>query len=90
MKAIFISHYYKRNPENALLEVPRYAIEAWKQGGVPIVPHWLFPPVAQEADERTDIMAGCLELVSRCDELWACGPIVTDGMEAEIAQAKRL
>ncbi len=36
------------------------------------------------------VMEMGLTLLHRCDELWAFGPCVSSGMQAEIAEAERL
>jgi len=34
-------------------------------------------------------LARCMEVISRCDELWIVGGRISDGMRQEIAHAKR-
>ena len=40
-------------------------------------------------NERKSGMAMGLELLDRCDELWAFGPLISDGMKKEIEHARR-
>lgn len=55
-------------------------------------PHLLYPAVLNDAvpEERQAGIEMGLTLLHRCDELWAFGPCVSNGMQAEIAEAERL
>ena len=61
-----------------------------KLGFVPIAPHLYFPQFLNDDDpkEREEGMLLGRELLCGCDELWAFGGRISEGMEAEIKQAK--
>ena len=55
-----------------------------------MLPIQLFPfSTIDIANERKSGMAMGLELLDRCDELWAFGPLISDGMKKEIEHARR-
>ena len=61
-----------------------------KLGLLPIAPHLYFPQFLNDDDpkEREKGMMLGRELLCGCDELWAFGGRISEGMEAEIKQAK--
>lgn len=60
-------------------------------GHAPFAPHLLYPRFLDDGDaaERAAGMRAGLAFLAACDEVWAYGP-VTDGMAAELAEARRL
>lgn len=67
----------------------RYAVE---QGATPIASHLLYPQFLRDDDpaERALGTRMGLQLIGVCQELWACGDRISEGMAAEIEEAKRL
>ncbi len=63
-----------------------------KLGYMPVAPHLFFPQFLDECDvrEREEGMQLGAELLKRCDELWAVGDEISEGMAAEIASAEEL
>lgn len=59
-------------------------------GMVPIAPHLFFPQFMDDndPDEREKGMFLGRELLCGCDELWVFGERISEGMQAEIRQAK--
>ena len=61
-----------------------------KLGYLPIAPHLYFPQFLNDnnlEERETGMMLG-RELLCGCDELWVFGQHISEGMEAEIKQAK--
>lgn len=61
-----------------------------KLGYLPIAPHLYFPQFLDDnnpEERETGMMLG-RELLCGCDELWVFGQHISEGMEAEIKQAK--
>lgn len=92
MKLIYICSPYAGNIEENI----RFAIAAcryaMKQGCTPIAPHLLYPQFLNDAvpmERKAGIQMG-LRILAVCDELWVCGLYISEGMEKEIAEAKRL
>ena len=77
----------ERNLENAR----KYAEYVMKRcGAIPLAPHLYFTQFLNDASPRErelGIRAG-LELLDLCDELFAFGNQVTEGMEREIRHAR--
>lgn len=64
----------------------RYAVES---KAIPIAPHLLFPQFMSDDAERELALFMDMVLLGKCEELWVFGELVTEGMSAEIAKAKR-
>ena len=58
-------------------------------GHVPIASHLFYPQILDDANdaERRVGLDCSLKLLSKCDELWIFGEVVTDGMREEIKYA---
>ena len=61
------------------------------RGGIPFAPHLLFPQFLDESDrqQRELGLFFALKLLAKCDELWAFGERISDGMSREIAKAQK-
>ena len=69
-----------------------YCKYIYSQGGIPLAPHVIFTTFLDD-NNPTDRAAGMkvgLELLAVCDELWAFGDTVSEGMAGEIAAAEKL
>ena len=64
----------------------RYAVDS---KAIPIAPHLLFPQFMSDDAERELALFMDVVLLGKCEELWVFGELVTEGMSAEIAKAKR-
>lgn len=69
-----------------------YCRFVFHQGGIPLAPHTIFTQFLddQKPQERVAGMEMGLELLRVCDELWAFGDAVSEGMAKEMAVAKEL
>jgi len=75
-----------RNTENAV----RYCRFAVDSGAIPLAPHLFLPRFMSEETEREAAMFMNMVFLSKCEQLWVFGNrVVTDGMAAEIAWAKK-
>jgi len=76
------------NNRRRALAVCREAVFA---GHAPFAPHLLYPRFLDdgEAAERAAGMRAGLAFLAACEVVWVYGP-VTDGMAAELAEARRL
>jgi len=77
----------ERNVEAARL----FAKEVFEAGDIPVCPHLMFPPIADPNDPAQDEKAFgmCLKLIEGCSQVNVYGQ-PTEGMQAEIAHAKRM
>jgi len=57
---------------------------------MPVAPHLYLPQLVDESSEREQALQLCLELLGTCDEVRVYGDSVTEGMERELREAKRL
>lgn len=64
----------------------RYAVDS---KAIPIAPHLLFPQFMDDDAERELAIFMDMVLLGKCEELWVFEELVTEGMSAEIAKAKR-
>lgn len=64
----------------------RYAVDS---KAIPVAPHLLFPQFMDDDAERELALFMDMVLLGKCEELWVFGELVTEGMSAEIAKAKR-
>lgn len=67
-----------------------YCARAAKAGAVPLAPHTIFTQYLDDnipSQRRQGLEMG-LELLRRCEELWVCGGVISEGMRGEIAFAK--
>jgi len=92
MKMVYIASPYSGDIEHNTEMAQKYCRFAAGQGVIPMAPHLLFTRFLDDRkpEERE---LGCrmgLELLSSCNELWICGPRISSGMAAEIAEAERL
>jgi hypothetical protein len=91
-KLIYIASPYtgdvERNTAFAI-DACRYCIT---QGHTPVAPHLLYTRMLDDSDpaQREIGLELGVRLLARADELWVCGPRISSGMAAEIAEAKKL
>lgn len=73
----------------AAIRFCRYVIDF---GAMPVASHLLYPQILDDRsnDEREMRLMFGMALLALCDEAWVFGSTVSSGMEAEIAEAKRL
>lgn len=64
----------------------RYAVEV---GMIPLAPHLLFPQFMDDEEERDLALFMDMVLLTKCEQLWVFGPVISEGMKAEIAKAER-
>lgn len=90
MKLVYIASPYagdiERNTKMAI-EYCRYAASC---GVVPVAVHLLYPLFLQEnnpAEREQGIKMG-LRMLAACEELWAFGDRISEGMRREIAEAE--
>jgi len=88
-KVVYICHPF-RGEVAANRDRVRRLCAAVKRDYVPLAPHLMLPAYIDEATERSLALEHGLALLRGADEVWVCGPRVSDGMAGEIAEASRL
>ena len=92
MKLIYVASPYCGN----VAENEEYAKGACRfvmeSGHAFFAPHLLYPRILDDTvpEERKLGMNMGLTMLSKCDELWAFGVVMSKGMQREIAEAERL
>lgn len=87
---IFICSPYRGDVETNTQNARRYCRFALQQNGIPFAPHLLFTQFLNDGDPMERRIGLCLgiEMLKRCDELWAFGQ-PTEGMTMEIREAEQ-
>jgi hypothetical protein len=91
LKLVYICSPYQNNPEENIRNALLYCKYAAEQNVVPIAPHTIYTKFLSDKipSEREKGLQMGLELLRRCEEVWACGDEITQGMKAEIAEAMK-
>jgi hypothetical protein len=92
MKIIYVCSPLRGDYETNIAQAKQYCRAIALGGNIPIAPHVYCTAFLDDTvpDERKAGMAIGIELLRFCDELMVCGDIISEGMAAEIAEAKRL
>ena len=92
MKLIYVAFPYAGDVEKNVEYAKQACRTVMESGHAFFAPHLLYPSILDDAvpEERQAGIEMGLTLLHRCDELWAFGPVVSSGMQAEIAEAERL
>lgn len=88
---VFICSPFAGDVAGNTLRARRYMRFAAEQGAIPFAPHLLYPQILDDANPRereTGLFFGMVWL-GKCDEVWVFGSHISNGMEREIARAKR-
>ncbi len=89
---VYVCSPLRGNVERNIYKAIGYSKYIYRHGGIPLAPHVIFTTFLDDNDPR-DRAAGMemgLELLAICDELWAFGDKVSEGMAGEIAAAEEL
>lgn len=89
-KLIYIAPPLKGDLERNIRRAIGYCRYVYAQGGIPLAPHVIFTQFLDDgisADREAGRAMG-LTLLAKCQELWAFGGCLSEGMKAEIAAAK--
>lgn len=84
---VYICSPYSGNTRRNTEMARRYSRHAIDRGCIPLTPHLWLPGILSEETERELALAVDLRLLDRCDELWVCGDVISEGMRREIDHA---
>lgn len=92
MKLVYICSPYAGDIQENIKFARAACRHAMKQGCAPIAVHLLYPQLLDDAipAEREHGIRMGLQVLAACDELWVCGERISQGMNFEIEEAKRL
>ncbi|KLU65693.1 hypothetical protein DEAC_c23230 [Desulfosporosinus acididurans] len=88
MKIVYICSACKGDKNKNLAKVRGYSLFAIKQNCIPIAPHVFDTPLNPDTPKEQSVRD--IELMSLCQELWAFGNELSDGMKTEIKAAEHL
>ena len=89
---VYIVSKYAGDVEKNVEAAQFYCKAAIRQKRIPIASHLLYPQVLDDTDpaqRELGLLFGHV-LLAMCDEIWVCGTEYSEGMQAEIHEAKRL
>lgn len=88
---VYISSPFAGDTEYNISRAKGYCRFAVSRGCIPLAPHLHYPLFMDDSgpDERELGLYFATILLGKCDELWAFGGRISDGMSREIAKAKK-
>ncbi len=88
---VYVSSAYAGDVTANTFNARRYCRFALEQGQIPLAPHLMFPQFLSDNDPEDRELAMFMDIIllGKCDELWAFGDSISEGMAAEIEVAKR-
>ncbi|MBC7174050.1 MAG: hypothetical protein H5U40_16530, partial [Polyangiaceae bacterium] len=89
-RRVYVCHPFAADPAGNIERVRGISQFLIDDGALPIAPHLYVPQLVDEVTDREQVLALCLELLATCDEVRVFGDLVTEGMERELREAKRL
>ena len=88
---VYVASPYAGDVDYNTSRARAYCRFAVSKGAIPLAAHLLFTQFMDDSDEeeRALGLSFGLALLCKCNELWAFGDLVSKGMAAEIAKAKK-
>ena len=89
---IYVCSPLRGNIERNIQRAIGYSRFVYSNGGIPLAPHVIFTTFLDDniSEERSAGIEMAIQLLAKCDELWAFGERISEGMAAEMAAAKTL
>lgn len=91
-KIIYVCSAYRGDVKGNTVKARKYCRFVADNKHIPLAVHLLFPQFLRDdkpSERKLGITMG-LQLLAYCEELWLFGSEISDGMKAEVAEAKRL
>ncbi len=89
-RRVYVCHPFANDPAANIERVRLISRQLLDDGLMPVAPHLYLPQLVDEDSEREHALRLCLDLLATCDEVRVYGDRVTEGMERELREAKRL
>ena len=88
---VYIASPFAGDPERNTERARGYCRLAVSKGYIPLAPHLFYPQFMDDDDCETRELAifFALVLLGKCDEIWVFGERISEGMEREIAKARK-
>ena len=87
---VYICSPYSGDIERNTARARAFCRFAVVKRAIPLAPHLLFPQFMSEEKERSLALFMGIVLLGKCDEIWVFGDYISEGMEGEIAKAKKM
>ena len=88
---VYICSPYAGDVETNVSNARRYCRFAVDSGCIPIAPHLLYPQFMDDSSptERELALFMGMVLLTKCEQVWVFGSVISAGMRAEIAKAEK-
>ena len=86
-KTVYVCHPYSHNPKGNVARVRNICLTLVEEDVLPIAPHLSLPQFVDDETNREKALTMCCQLLAMCDEVQVYGPLITEGMQREIAHA---
>lgn len=85
---MYVCHPYRDDPQGNAVRVAEVCRALTDSGLVPVAPQLYLPTFVDEATQREEALALCLELLDVCDEVRVYGERISEGMRVELRHAE--
>jgi DNA polymerase-3 subunit epsilon len=89
-RRVYVCHPFADDPAGNVERVRVISRQLLDEGLMPVAAHLYLPQLVDEGSERERALGLCVELLGTCDEVRVYGERVTEGMERELCEARRL
>ena len=88
---VYVASPYAGDTAGNISRAVEYCRFVVNKGAIPLAPHLLYPQFMDDDDRETRELAifFALVLLGKCDEIWVFGERMSEGMEREIAKARK-
>jgi hypothetical protein len=87
---VYIAHRLSGDWEANIADARLWVKAALDGGYVPVAPYLMTEGILHEPEDREVGLELDEAFIGRCDELWLCGEIISEGMNREAATAANL
>lgn len=85
MRVVYVAHPIRGDVEGNKEKARSWVLFITRQGYAAQAPYLIYLDVLDDDDleDRKLGMTADMAILAKCDEVWLCGPTISDGMEAE-------
>ena len=88
---VYICSPFSGDTERNSEQARKYSRFAYEQNTIPVTPHLLYPQFMDDGSpaERELALFMGMVLLTKCEQMWVFGSVISSGMRAEIAKAEK-
>lgn len=88
---VYVCSPYAGDIENNIKNACKFGRFTYKQNGIPVIPHLMYPQFMDDTNELEREIAIHFNyvLLGKCNELWVFGGVISKGMAREIGIATK-